>query len=78
MYGNDAAVEGDLDPNLNTDLYTTVTKEDPDLMDFPPQKDMVFDYASLAIQEFGYLSGSLSESIKLKDEILSPVEEAPV
>jgi hypothetical protein len=37
----------------------------------------VFDYhASLAIQEFGYPSGDLNESIKLKGEILSPVEEA--
>jgi hypothetical protein len=77
MYGNDAAVEGDLDPNLNTDLYATVTKEDPDLMDgFFSRKDMVFDYTSLAIQEFGYPSGNLNESIKLKSEILSPVEEA--
>jgi hypothetical protein len=77
MYGNDAAVEGNLDPNLNIDLYDTLTKEDPDLMDgFFSRKDMLFDYASMAIQEFGYPSGNLSGSIKLKDDILNPIEEA--
>jgi hypothetical protein len=52
-------------------------KEDPDLMDdFFSRKDIVFEYTSLAIQEFVCPSRTLSESNKLKDEILNPIEEA--